>query len=407
MFRLNTSHGTEEEHALNIKTIRKESPFTPVLVDLQGPKIRVGNLAEPVQISIGQELILQPEAEAESCVIPVDYEGIANDVRKGEKILLDDGKVGLEVVETIGNKVRTKVLYGEVIKPRKGINIPGSTASLSAVTERDIEFIRFAVEYDADYIALSFVREAKDVELAKKYIKNFGGNIPVIAKIEKPQAVKNIDEILKIADGIMVARGDLGIEMSPTPTRAEASDVANAILDGTDAIMLSAETAAGKYPVEAVKMMKEIALNVDNCKFCPANLNLALNDNFELSPQAISNAAVKMAADLKAKAILAFSHTGYTPKLLSKLRPDVPVIMLSDLQSTCRRMSLYRGILAEQKDWDRVLDDKLLKKIDDYILETTDFKKGERIIIIGSIPKLITGRTNFIRVHRIGAPLER
>ena len=207
MFRLNTSHGTEEEHALNIKTIRKESPFTPVLVDLQGPKIRVGNLAEPVQISIGQELILQPEAEAESCVIPVDYEGIANDVRKGEKILLDDGKVGLEVVETIGNKVRTKVLYGEVIKPRKGINIPGSTASLSAATERDIEFIRFAVEYDADYIALSFVREAKDVELAKKYIKNFGGNIPVIAKIEKPQAVKNIDEILKIADGIMVARG--------------------------------------------------------------------------------------------------------------------------------------------------------------------------------------------------------
>lgn len=442
MFRLNTSHGTEEEHALNIKTIRKESPFTPVLVDLQGPKIRVGNLAEPVQISIGQELILQPEAEAESCVIPVDYEGIANDVRKGEKILLDDGKVGLEVVETIGNKVRTKVLYGEVIKPRKGINIPGSTASLSAVTEKDIEFIRFAVEYDADYIALSFVREAKDVELAKKYIKNFGGNIPVIAKIEKPQAVKNIDEILKIADGIMVARGDLGIEMSPEevpiiqksiinrttiarkvcivatqmlesmienpiPTRAEASDVANAILDGTDAIMLSAETAAGKYPVEAVKMMKEIALNVDNCKFCPANLNLALNDNFELSPQAISNAAVKMAADLKAKAILAFSHTGYTPKLLSKLRPDVPVIMLSDLQSTCRRMSLYRGILAEQKDWDRVLDDKLLKKIDDYILETTDFKKGERIIIIGSIPKLITGRTNFIRVHRIGAPLER
>ncbi len=442
MFRLNTSHGSEEEHAQNIKTIRKESQFTPVLVDLQGPKIRVGNLPEPVQISIGQELILQPEGEAENCVIPVDYKEIANDVKQGDKILLDDGKVGLEVVEIINNKVRTKVLYGEIIKPRKGINIPGSTASLSAVTDRDIEFIRFAVEYDADYIALSFVREAKDVELAKKYIKNFGGNIPVIAKIEKPQAVKNLDEILKIADGIMVARGDLGIEMSPEevpiiqkeiinkttkerkvcivatqmlesmienpiPTRAEASDVANAILDGTDAIMLSAETAAGKYPIESVKMMKEIAKSVEHCNFCPGNLNLPMNDNYELSPQAISNAAVKMSQDLQAKAILAFSHTGYTPKLLSKLRPNVPVIMISNLESTCRRLSLYWGISAEQKDWDKVLDDKLLKKIDDFILENTQFKKGERIIIIGSIPKLITGRTNFIRVHRIGAPLER
>lgn len=442
MFRLNTSHGNEEEHAQNIRTIRKESPFTPILIDLQGPKIRVGNLVEPVKISKGQELILEPEGEGGKCVIPVDYKEIANDVSQGDRILLDDGKVGLEVLETEDNKVRAKVLYGEAIKPRKGINIPGSTASLSAVTERDIEFIRFAVEYDADYIALSFVREAKDVELAKKYIKNFGGNIPVIAKIEKPQAVKNLDEILKIADGIMVARGDLGIEMSPEevpiiqkhiinqtikerkvcivatqmlesmienpiPTRAEASDVANAILDGTDAIMLSAETAAGKYPVEAVKMMKEIANNVEKCNFCPANLNLELNDRYELSPQAISNAAIKMATDLQAKAILAFSHTGYTPKLLAKLRPEVPIIMLSDLQSTCRRLNLYWGIFTAQKEWDTVLDDRLLKKIDDYILETTDFKKGERIIIIGSIPKLITGRTNFIRVHRIGAPLER
>ena len=239
-------------------------------------------------------------------IIPVDYEGIAGDVKVGEKILLDDGKIGLEVLKIDGKKVHAKVLYGDIIRPRKGINIPGATASLSAVTDRDVEFIRFAVEYDVDYIALSFVREAKDIELAKRYIKNFGGNIPVIAKIEKPQAIENLKEILKVTDGIMVTRGDLGIEMSPEdvpmtqkyiveetikerkvcivatqmlesmieepiPTRAEASDVANAILDGTDAIMLSGETAMGKYPIEAVKMMRKIATNVESNNFMFSN----------------------------------------------------------------------------------------------------------------------------------------
>ena len=447
MFRLNTSHGSEEGHAANIETIRKISKesgkYIPILVDLQGPKIRVGNIKEPVEIKEGQEIILEATDDINNpAVIPVDYEGIADDVKPGDKVLLDDGNVGLQVLEVKNHQVRTKVLYGKVIKPRKGINLPGSTASLSAVTERDVEFIRFAVEYDADYIALSFVREARDIELAKKYIKDFGGNIPVIAKIEKPQAVEKLEEILKVADGIMVARGDLGIEMSPEevpivqkyivdqtirerkvcivatqmlesmienpiPTRAEASDVANAILDGTDAIMLSGETAMGKHPVDAVRMMRKIASNVEDCNFCLSNLDLEMNDKYELSPQAISNAAVKMAEDLHAKAIMAFTHTGYTPKLLSKLRPTVPIIAISDMESTCRRLSLYWDIFADFKEWDTVLDADLLEKIDEYILSHTDFKKGERIIIIGSIPKLITGRTNFIRVHRIGAPLER
>ncbi len=447
MFRLNTSHGTEEAHAENIKTIRKVSQETgkyiPILVDLQGPKIRVGNITTPVEIKAGQEIVLEATDDTTNPdIIPVDYEGIADDVKSGDKILLDDGKIGLEVVEVKNHQVRAKVLYGDLIRPRKGINLPGATASLDAVTERDREFIRFAVEYDADYVALSFVREAKDIELAKKYIKDFGGYIPVIAKIEKPQAVEHIEEILKVTDGIMVARGDLGIEMSPEevpivqkfivdqtirerkvcivatqmlesmienpiPTRAESSDVANAILDGTDAIMLSGETAMGKYPVEAVKMMRKIASNIEGCSFCLSNLDLEMNDKYELSPQAISNAAVKMAEDLQAKAILAFTHTGYTPKLLSKLRPTVPIIAISDMESTCRRLNLYWDIFADCREWDTVLDADLLEKIDDYILSKTSFKKGERIIIIGSIPKLITGRTNFIRVHRIGAPLER
>lgn len=441
MFRLNTSHESVEVHTERLKTIREVSDklnvFVPVLVDLQGPKIRVGTLTEPIQIEEGQIIKLTPKT-AYADVIPVDYDGIVNDVKKGDRILLDDGKVGLEVVEALGDVVTTKVLYGKCIKSRKGINLPGTTASLSAVTQRDIQFIKFAVENQADYIALSFVREAKDIELANEYIAEFNGKIPVIAKIEKPQAIENIDEIIHKADGIMVARGDLGIEMSPEdvpieqkmiikkavqqrkvcivatqmlesmieepiPTRAEASDVANAIIDGTDAVMLSGETAMGKYPVEAVAMMRKIANNTENKKLCLSDLILDINECYDLSPQAIANACIKMADDINAKAILTFTHTGYTPRLLAKLRPSVPIIAISDDIATCRRLNLYWGITPYCQNWDCVLDSDMLYRIDDFIYENTDFKKDERIIIIGSIPKLITGRTNFIRVHRIGA----
>lgn len=446
MFRVNTSHETPQAHAERIATIRKVSKdlgkFIPVLVDLQGPKIRVGNLIEPIPLTAGQELVLQASLEqTDPNIIPVDYKGIANDVDPGDRILLDDGKIELKVLEVCEGKVRAEVVYGELLKQRKGLNLPGSTASLAAVTERDVEYIKFAIEQDADYIALSFVRESADITLAKKYINEFGGRIPVIAKIEKPQAIDNLDEIIKVSDGIMVARGDLGIEMSPEevpivqkiiidkairqrkvcivatqmlesmieepiPTRAEASDVANAILDGTDAVMLSGETAMGKHPVEAVSMMRLIGNSVEKCNFNLANLDLDINENYEITPQAIANAAVKMAEDLGAKAILAFTHTGYTPRLLSKLRPDVPIIAISDQEQTCRRLNLYWDIHPDIKDWDTVFDQDLLDKIDSYIFEKTDFKKDERIIIIGSIPKLITGRTNFIRVHRIGAPAD-
>ena len=443
MFRLNTSHGSEEGHAANIETIRKISKesgkYIPILVDLQGPKIRVGNIKEPVEIKEGQEIILEATDDINNpAVIPVDYEGIADDVKPGDKVLLDDGNVGLQVLEVKNHQVHAKVLYGKVIKPRKGINLPGSTASLSAVTERDVEFIRFAVEYDADYIALSFVRDKDDVLLARKYLSHFGADIPIIAKIEKPEAVKNINSILEVVDAVMVARGDLGIELSPEkvpivqkqiidaafdyrktcivatqmlesmieepiPTRAEASDVANAILDGADAVMLSGETAAGKHPVEAVKMMAMIAHDVEQSDFCCYNLDLAMNPHYEPTPQAIAASAVKMAEDLGAKAILAFTHTGYTSKLLSKLRPSVPVIAISDQEKTCRKLNIYWDMHPYCKDWDVVLNDELLKKIDKLLLEKTEYKKDDRVIIIGSIPNLITGRTNFVRVHRMCA----
>ncbi len=447
MFRLNTSHGNEENHKKNIELIRsianEKNIFIPIMIDLQGPKIRVGNINEPISIEKGQEVILKASNDIQNKeFIPVDYTGIAEDVKIGDKILLDDGNIGLSVTNIKDKKVYTKVLYGKIIKPRKGINLPGSTASLNAVTDKDIKYINFAVKHNIDYIALSFVRKADDIELARKYVTDFGGNIPIIAKIEKPEAIENIQQILNVTDGIMVARGDLGIEMSPEevpivqkciventikqrklcivatqmlesmienpiPTRAEASDVANAILDGTDAIMLSGETAMGKNPTEAVKIMNKIAFNVEKSDFCLSDLDLEVNNNYDLSPQAIANAAVKMAQDIQAKAILAFTHTGYTPKLLSKLKPSIPIIAISDMETTCRRLNIYWDIYPDLKNWDTVLDSELLNKIDEYILKNTTFQKDERIIIIGSIPKLISGRTNFIRVHRIGASTEK
>ena len=220
MFRINTSHNTAEAHAETIKKIRsvekRLKTFIPVLVDLQGPKIRVGNLIEPIPIEPGKELVLEYGLEQKDPnIVPVDYKGVADDVREGEYILLDDGKIRIQVVKKEGTKVHVKVIDGELLKPRKGINIPGGTKSLSAITERDVDFIKFAVDNDADYLALSFVRDKDDILLAKKYLSHFGADIPIVAKIEKPEAVKNIESILDVVDAVMVARGDLGIELAP------------------------------------------------------------------------------------------------------------------------------------------------------------------------------------------------
>lgn len=442
MFRLNTSHGTIEEHQETIAKIRKAAKALnksiPVMVDLQGPKIRVGNIKEPVNIKEGQQIILKHSAKEEKGIIPVDYKGIAEDVSPKDTILLDDGKVGLEVIKVKDKCVYAKVVYGTVIKPRKGINLPGSTKSLEVITERDKKFIEFAVNHNADYIALSFIRTPEDILKAKKLLKKLGDEyMPVIAKIEKPQAVENLEEIVRVTDGIMVARGDLGIEMSPQdvpivqkriislakqhkkvcivatqmlesmieepiPTRAEASDVANAIIDGTDAVMLSAETAAGKHPIEAVKIMQLIAYNTENNNLVDMNIEADITNEYDVRSQAIANGAIRMAENMGAKAILSFSHSGYTPKLLSKLKPSIPVVCISDVSQTARRLNLFWDIYPYVADCDSVLDRNLLIEIDKILKERVGFKNGDGIILIGSIPKLITGRTNFIRVHKIG-----
>ncbi len=445
VFRLNTSHGLIEEHQEKFDLVRKISHdlniHTAIMVDLQGPKIRIGNLEEEYEVKNDEIIIFQALKKEVEGIIPVDYDGIANDVETGAKMLIDDGRIQVEVTKVEDKKVYAKVINGGILKSRKGLNIPGCTASLNAVTERDIQFIEFAVKNDADYVALSFVRKKEDVLMAKKYIKDFGGDIAVISKIEKPQAIKNLKEIIAESEYVMVARGDLGIELSPVevpicqkniiqeanlqrkgvivatqmletmitepiPTRAESSDVANAIIDGADAVMLSAETSVGAFAPEAVEMMSKIAHSVENSGFYKHDVELEINDDFALTRQAVVFGADKIISFVNAKAIITFSHNGYSARLLSKLKPSVPIITISDLESTCRKLALNWGVFPVLRVWDEVLGDELLLKLDDFLTEEYGLKKDEYVIVVGSTPHLISGRTNFIRVHRIGAENE-
>lgn len=445
VFRLNTSHGDFSDHQERFNTVRKVSKdlgvFTAIMIDLQGPKIRIGKLQKEYELKNGQEVVFEHSEVEKEGIIPVDYKGIANDVKKGDAMLIDDGRIEVKVLKVENSKVYAKVINGGILKSRKGLNIPGNTTSLNAVTERDIKFIEFAVKNDADFIALSFVRCADDVLLAKQYIKEFGGDIAVISKIEKPQAIENLCEIIAESEYVMVARGDLGIELSPVevpicqkniiqeanrqrkgvivatqmletmitepiPTRAEASDIANAIIDGTDAVMLSAETSVGAFAPQAVAMMANIAHSIENSGFYKHDVELEVSDEFALTRQAVVSGADKMVSFVNAKAIITFSHNGYSARLLSKLKPSVPVIVISDLEKTCQKLALNWGVFPALRVWDEVLGDELLSKLDDFLMNEYDLKKEEYVIIVGSTPHLIAGRTNSIRVHRIGAEAE-
>lgn len=442
MFRLNSSHGTEEDHLRRLNFIReveKEVGYPiPTLMDLQGPKIRVGKFDEPIELIKDSVIKFRHQENYENGIIPVDYKGMAKDVRAGEKIMLDDGKLILEVVNVEKDIINAKVLCGGLLKQRKGINIPGSQGSLEVLTQRDVDFVKFAIENEIDYLGLSFVRDAKDVMKLRDLIKKFNGKTKVISKIEKPQAVKNIDEIIVKSSGIMVARGDLGIEISPEkvpvvqkeiikkanaqrkvvivatqmlesmieqpiPTRAEASDVANAILDGTDAIMLSGETAAGKYPVEAVQMMRSIAQNVENSEVMLHNhysedvIGECKDDSI-----AICTAIIDMVEKIDVKAIIALTASGYTPKLLSKAKPSVPIFSFCPSYRNTRRMMLYSGVYPVEMDLQDGISQQILDTLDKYLIESFDYKEGDKVIFTGALPDLLVGKTNFIKIHEIG-----
>lgn len=445
-FRINSSHESKEIHKERIEFIRKASRelgvYTAIMLDLQGPKIRVGQLNEPIQLDKGAQFSLRPSLETDGSFIPVDCKGILQDVNPGDKIFLDDGKLELKILSTDDIEIIAEVVQGGLLKSRKGLNIPGNTNSISAITERDIEYIKFAAENDVDYIALSFVRNREDVLIAKHHIENTGKKIPLIAKIEKPQALDNLEEIIEISEAIMVARGDLGIEISPEkvpmvqkqiidmtnkqgktvivatqmlesmienpiPTRAETSDVANAVMDGADAVMLSGETAVGAFPSKVVAMMKSIAQNVEESQLMPSNKHIQAPEGTpenEKDAYAVVCAIVDMLNSIDTGAIVAFTKTGFTARLLSKAKPSVPVIAISNHIETCRRLSLYWGIKAVYMDIEKGLNEKLMKRLDAMFVEESLVAPKDKIIITGSMPYLATGSTtNFIRLHKVGS----
>ena len=441
MFRVNSSHSTPEEHKANIEMVRKVAKKlntnTAVLLDLQGPKIRVGNLKEPIELIEDSEVELKHSLEQVDKTIPVDYSGIAKDVKKGDTIYLDDGKLELSVITSDGTIVKAKVVRGGLLKPRKGLNLPGRTASLSAITPKDIEYIKLALDWKVDYLALSFVRTGEDVLKAKHCMEMYGGYIPIIAKIEKPEALDNIDDIINLSDGLMVARGDLGIEISPEkvpavqkkliresnaknkivivatqmletmieqpiPTRAETSDVANAIIDGADAIMLSGETAVGKYPVDAVKMMTSISENLEENGILRHNYFSRRMQEFDNHQAfAMCQAMVTMLDNLPIKAIITFTTNGYTPALLSKAKPSVPIYALAKSETVCRQMNLCRDVVPVNYNWQQEISIKSLKEVNQLLKDKLGMKPGDLIILTGVVPYVIGQTTNFIKIMTV------
>jgi len=438
--RLNFSHGTHEDHARVIKRVRDASARLSkpigILADLQGPKIRTGALKDKklVQLVTGQTFTISiRDFEGTSEGVSTTYKRMPREVSKGDRILLGDGLIELRVLSTTSTTVQTKVINGGLLGEHKGINLPGVKLKIPAVTEKDHEDLVFALEQGANFVAVSFVRTAQDVLQAKKAIARARYDVPVIAKLEKPEAIDHLEEILHVSDGVMVARGDLGVEMSPEkvpvvqkhiiamacearrpvitatqmlesmtlnprPTRAEASDVANAVFDGSDALMLSAETASGAYPLEAVQMMDRIireaeANNTHILRPSPAQFNIA-----ETASELICHAS----EELHMKLLAVFTETGSTARLVSKHRPRRPIIAFSTIQETRRRLSLYWGVVP--RTIGRVKDiEELVRYTEKRLLEERLVHPGDVVGIVAGTPLFVGGTTNFMKFHVIGS----
>lgn len=442
--RLNFSHGTHAEHAARIAMVRRAAAeagrHVAILQDLQGPKIRTGPLenGQPVELVAGQRFVITTEPIiGDAHRVSTTYRALPLDVRPRDRILLSDGLIELVVTGHTDTEVETEVVHGGRLREHQGINLPGVRVSAPAATEKDLADLAFGLEQGVDYVALSFVRRASDVREVKEFIRRAGKQTPVIAKIERPEALDVLPEILAEADGIMVARGDLGVEMppervpivqkqiiaaanqallpvitatqmlesmihNPRPTRAEASDVANAIIDGTDAVMLSGETAAGAYPIEAVQMMALIADAVEasytggqhsttpRWSIAPA----------QSTPRAIAAAACTIANSLPVRFIVVLTQSGASARLVSHYRPEVPILAFCPSEETARRTSLYWGvtpIVIEARD--RL--DELEQQIVRMMRETGMVRKGDLIVLSGGHPVYRYGPTNFLKVITI------
>lgn len=446
VFRLNFSHGDQAGKVPIIRTIRELSRrrqrAVAILGDLQGPKIRTGRMkGGALELVDGSEVtVTTREVEGEGNLIPTVYQGLPHDVVAGDRILLDDGLMELKVLATSGDEVRCRVVTGGILKDRKGMNLPGAKVSAPALTPKDLEDLEFSIREELDYVALSFVRQASDVVELKGILKERDSFIQVISKIEKPEAVTDFEAILEVSDGVMVARGDLGVEMNPEkvpliqkriirlcneagkpvitatqmlesmvlnprPTRAETSDVANAILDGTDAIMLSAETASGRYPVEAVSMMVQVARDVEGEPQLKGQLYHPVIDvkNHSHLSEVIGQAACRVAENLEAAAILAFTQSGKTATLVSKYRPGVPIYAVTPAQVVRRRLALYAGVHAIRVDIEGDTESQI-RSVGEAVLASGLLEKGDLVVITMGSPLSDSGTTNLMKVHRLGMP---
>lgn len=435
--RLNFSHGDHDTHKKAIEFIRDISRRyrrpVAILQDLQGVKIRVGLIEDgAVELKKGRTLLLIPgEGIGNQKQIFISYPALIKDAKKGDRILLDDGLIQLSVLGKTQNALKARVVEGGLLKDRKGVNLPGVKISAVSFTGKDQKDLLFGIDMNVDYVAISFVRDASDIRKVKEWLKHRKQQIPLIAKIEKPEALHNIEEILSEADGIMVARGDLGVEIPPEevpliqkelideankrgkivitatqmlesmtehlrPTRAETTDVANAVIDGTDALMLSAETATGKYPVEAVRMMDRIIRHTERMKETESSYIRG-----DIFAEATADAACRAAEDINAKALVAFTQSGFTARLLSKFRPKVPIIALTPDERIKNRVCLYWGVTPKIMKLPKTTDE-MIENVEESLLKERIVKKGDRIVITSSSPLSTKGKTNFMKLHRIG-----
>lgn len=438
--RMNFSHGDHADHAEVFARVRAaaEGAGRPIgiLGDLQGPKIRLGRFADgPVLWATGEQIaITTDDIVGNHDRVSTTYSGLARDARKGDRLLVDDGKVGLVVADVRGNDVVCTVTEGGEVSNNKGLSLPGMNISVPALSEKDIEDLKFALHLGVDFIALSFVRSASDIDLVHRVMDEVGGpRIPVIAKLEKPEAVANLEAIVLAFDGVMVARGDLGVELPleqvplvqkravqvarenakpvivatqmldsmiehSRPTRAEASDVANAVLDGADAVMLSGETSVGEYPALSVTTMARIIQAVeDDSVEAPPLTHLP-----KTKAGAISDAARDIGERLEAAALVAFTQSGDTVRRLSRLHPPLRLLAFTPLASTYRQLSLTWGVQAFAVPAVETTDE-MVRQVDAAVLHVPGYQKGDQVVVVAGSPPNTSGSTNLIRVHRLGA----
>ncbi|MEL6614734.1 MAG: pyruvate kinase [Bacteroidota bacterium] len=442
--RMNFSHGTHADHERRIGLVREEAKklgrHVPILQDLQGPKIRLGEMeGGGVLVHQGDtvRLTAEPVAKGTAERVHVSYDALAEEVVDGGRILIDDGNIEMRIVDVDGSDVVTEVVIGGILKTKKGVNLPSIQAARTGMMEKDIEDLAFGLSQDVEFVALSFVRTARDVENLAARIRSAGKSVGIIAKVEKPEAVANFDAVLRVAGGIMVARGDLGVEIptqrvpivqkqlirnclnaskpvitatqmlesmmeNPRPTRAEATDVANAVLDGTDAVMLSGETAAGKFPARTVEVMDEIVRAAEaNRRDLGGQQTLETTAEASEVTRAISSQAVELAHSIHARAICCLTHSGSTAREIASHRPDVPIYAFTDNENTVGRMGLTWGTEPIKIPFQEHTDDGI-RTIHKRMIQEGLGQPGEHVVVTAGLPLVAVGKTNMVHVTTLG-----